>query len=68
MKTGTFELRNPAFNKFVQRIAVKAAQDLGLKANGGPVVAEIDRLRLWAGGAYLPPFKECVRGLDPGLR
>lgn len=67
MRTGNFDIRNPAWNNFVQRIAVKAAKDLGIMSDGGPVKAEIDRARLWTVGASLPPYKKCVRRPDLGL-
>ena len=61
MRRGSFELRNPAWNNFVQRIAGRAAKDLGVKADAaGPVRAEMDRVRLWKVGACLSPCKECV--------
>ena len=60
MRTGDFDIRNPAWNNFVQRIAVKAAKDLGVNLDGGLVKAEIDRARLWTVGASLSPSKECI--------
>lgn len=58
------EIRNPAWKKFVRKIAVKAGQDLCIKLNAGRVKAEMHRLRLWAAGACLPPYKECVHWAD----
>lgn len=66
VKTGRIDIRNPAWDLFVQRIAIKASQDLGVKADGGAVKAEMNKLRLWAVGASLAPYMECVYWPDPG--
>lgn len=60
MKTDKLAIRNPAWNKFVQRIAIKAAEDLGIKSDAEIVRAKIDRVCLWAVAASLTPYKECV--------
>ena len=65
MRSGDFGIRNPAWNNFVQKIAGRAAKDLGVKADAsGPVRAEMSTVRLWKVGACLQPCKECVHLLD----
>lgn len=66
MRSGNFDIRNPAWNNFVQRIAVRAAKDLGVKAGAGLVKTDMDRVRLWAVGASPPPYRECVHLPDLG--
>ena len=60
MKNDNLRLRNPAWNGFVQRIAVKAAQDLGTKSDGGAVEAKLVKARIWAAEAYMRPHKKWV--------
>ena len=67
LRTGNFDIRNPAWNNFVQKIAGRAAKDLGIKADAGTVKADMDRVRLWAAGACLSPYKECVHLAGSGL-
>ena len=51
---------NPAWNGFVQRVAVKAARDLGTKPDARSVEAKLIKARLWAAGANIPPRKKLV--------
>lgn len=55
-----FDIRNPAWDEFVQRIAIEDIKDLGIKVDAGVVKEEIYRVRVWAVGACLPPSKEYV--------
>ena len=64
-RSGDFDIGKSAWNHFVQRIATKAARDLGVEVDGGAVKVKMDRLRFWKVGACLPPLKECVSWLDP---
>ena len=59
-------IRNPAWNGFVQRIAVKAVGDLGIELEGGVVEAIMDRAWIWAVGACRLSYSanyECVNWL-----
>ncbi len=60
MKADNLNIRNPAWSKFVQRAAVKAAGDLGIKSDAGAVKANFVKARVWASDACLPPYKEYV--------
>ena len=57
MKSDNLRLRNPAWNGFIQKLAVKAARDLGTKSDAG-AVARLVKARLWAAEAYMPPHKK----------
>ena len=58
MKSDNLRLRNPAWNGFVRRIAVKAAQDLGTKSDGGTVEAKLVKARIWAAEAHMAPHEK----------
>ena len=57
-----FDIRNPNWHKFVEKVAIKATRDMGIKPDAGPLKASKvgRRLRLWATGACLPPSKEYI--------
>ena len=59
-KSGNILMRNPAWNGFVQKIAGKAARDLGTKKDAGAVDAKLVKARFWKAGARIPPHKEWV--------
>ena len=62
-----FDIRNPDWHKFVERVAIKATKDMGVKPDAGPLKASKgSRLRLWTSGACLPPHKEYIYWLYPG--
>ena len=56
MKKDNLMIRNPAWNEFVQRITVKAAEDLGIKTDVGTVKADMDRAHLSAVGGSIQPY------------
>ena len=58
MKSDNLLLRSPAWNDFVQRIAVKAAHDLGTKSDDGAVEAKLVKARIWASEASMPPHEK----------
>lgn len=60
MKSDSISMHNPAWNKFVQKIAVKAARDLGTKSDAGAVAAKLAKAHLWAADARMPPHKAWV--------
>lgn len=60
LKSDDIKVRNPAWTKFVQNIAVKAAKELGIKPDAGAVKAEISKAYFQAAGAHVPPYKEYV--------
>lgn len=66
MKPENLDIPNPAWNEFVQGIAIKAAEDMGIREDARAVRAELDSARLWAVQACLTPYKECVTGSYPG--
>lgn len=59
-KNDNILVRNPAWNGFVQMIAVKAARDLGAKPDAGAVEAKLVKAWLWTAEAHIPPHKEWV--------
>ena len=63
-----FDIRNPDWHRFVERVAIKANQDMGIKPDAGSlkVSKASGRLRLWASGACLPPSKEYIYWPYPG--
>lgn len=60
MGLDSLDVRNPTWNKYVQKIAIKAAGELGITHDARVVKADMDRAHLWAVGACLPPYKEYV--------
>ena len=62
VKPKNFDIRNPYWHKFVEKVAIKANKDMGVKPDAGPLKASkaSSRLRLWTGGACLPPHKEYI--------
>lgn len=58
MKTDKLDVRNPAWNKFVQGVATKAAEDMGVRSYMGAIRADMNEARLWAVGACMAPYKE----------
>lgn len=60
IRNGKFDVGNPAWNGFVGKVAGRAVEDLGVKADAGIVKADMERVRLWKVGACLPAHKECV--------
>ena len=63
-----FEIRNPDWHKFVEKVAIKATKEMGVKPDVGPLKASkaSSRLRLWTSGACLPPHKEYIYWPYPG--
>ena len=68
VKPRNFEIRNPAWHKFIEKVTIKANRDMGIKADAGPLKAsKASRLlRLWASGACLTPSKEYSYWPHPG--
>lgn len=60
MKSDSVSMHNPAWNEFVQEIAVKAARDLGTQSDAGEVAAKLAKAYLWAADARMPPHKAWV--------
>ena len=60
MKNGNIQMRNPAWYPFVQKIAVRAAEYLGINSDAGAVGAKLVKARLLTAGASMPPHKEWV--------
>lgn len=60
MRKENIMIRNPAWSKFVGRIAAKAAQDLGVKWKPGTLKAKINRAHLSTVGACTQPYEEYV--------
>lgn len=67
MKRDKMAIRNPAWNEYVQNVAAKAAEALGIKPDAGAVKAELASIRLWTAGACLAPYKEYVNWPRPGF-
>ena len=53
MKSDSVSMHNPAWNGFVQKMAVKAARDLGIEPDAGAVKAKLARAHLWAAKARM---------------
>lgn len=51
---------NPAWDGFIQKIAVRAARDLGVESDAGAVEAKLVRARLWTVGACMPSHQMWV--------
>ena len=60
MESDNIRSVNPAWNGFVQKIALKAARDLSIKPDAGSVEAKLVKARLWAAWANMPPHKRWV--------
>ena len=58
IKSDNITLDNPGWNESVQQIAIKTAQDLGIKPDPREVKAELHKVHLWSSGASLRPYKE----------
>ena len=56
-KKDNLRMRNPAWNGFIQKMAVQAARDLGIKPDAGAVEAKLVKARLWAADACMPAHK-----------
>ncbi|KAM0799822.1 hypothetical protein BDR22DRAFT_933360 [Usnea florida] len=54
----SFDIRNPAWSKFVEMVAIKVSKDMGLKPDAEPLEARMTSVRLWASGACLPPLPD----------
>lgn len=53
-----FELRNPAWKKFVNSIVAKVSEGLGVDATGTAVSAELYKMLLYDEGAMFKPHQE----------
>ena len=60
MNGGNLLMRNPSWDEFVRKIAVRAARDLGTKSDDGMVEVELVKARIWTPEASMPPYKKCV--------
>ena len=60
MESDNIRCFNPAWNGFVQKIAVRAARDLGTKSDDGAVEAKLVKARIWTADACMPPYKKWV--------
>ncbi|CAD6588710.1 MAG: hypothetical protein ASARMPRED_003700 [Alectoria sarmentosa] len=58
MKTDKLAIRNPARNEYVQKVAAKAAEALGIKSDARAIKAELKGARLWTVGACLVPYRD----------
>ena len=67
MKTDKLAIRNPARNEYVQKVAAKAAEALGIKSDARAIKAELKGARLWTVGACLVPYREYVSWPRPGF-
>ena len=54
----SFDIRNPAWSKFVEMVAIKVSKDIGIKPDPGSLEASMTSVHLWASGDYLPPSIE----------
>ena len=66
VKPQSFDIRNPAWSKFVEMITIKASKDMGIKPDAGSLKASMASVRLWASGACLPPSIEYSYWPYPG--
>lgn len=60
MQSDSVSLHNPAWNKLVQKIAVKAARDLGINRDAAAVAAKLAKVHIWAAAACIPPHRAWV--------
>lgn len=58
LSAGDFEVRNPAWKKFLDEIVVKVSAGLGVDASGKGVSAELYKLLLYDEGAMFKPHQE----------
>ena len=55
VKPQSSDIRNPAWSKFVEMVAIKVSKDMGLEPGPGSLKASMTSVHLWASGDYLPP-------------
>jgi hypothetical protein len=55
---GDFEMRNPAWQPFLQGVVTKVSAGLGVDATGNGVSAELYKLLLYDEGALFKPHQE----------
>jgi len=55
---GDFELKNPAWQSFVQSVVTKVSAGLGVDATGNGVSAELYKMLLYDEGALFKPHQE----------